>query len=81
MTMVMEQMSASRFKAQCLSILDEVAESGSELVITKRGKPVAQVVPVDEEASLVGSVEQMVDDDELIEPIEGEWDALIRPAD
>jgi prevent-host-death family protein len=76
----MERISASRFKAQCLSLLDEVAESGSELVITKRGRPVAQVVPVDEDASLVGSVEQLVDDDELVEPIEGEWDALVPPA-
>ncbi len=79
--MVMQHISASRFKAQCLAILDEVAEAGSELVITKRGKPVAQLVPVDEDASLIGSVEQLVGDDELAEPIEGEWDATVPPAD
>jgi len=37
--------SASRFKAQCLALLDEVAESGQALVVTKRGKPVARVEP------------------------------------
>ncbi len=38
--------SASEFKAKCLGLLDEVSEHGSEVVITKRGKPVARLVPV-----------------------------------
>ncbi len=37
---------ASEFKAKCLHLLDEVAESGQTLVITKRGKPVARVAPI-----------------------------------
>lgn len=69
------EVSASQFKARCLALLDEVAESGAELVVTKRGRPVARVVPVDEAASLRGSVEQLVDDDELIAPLELDWDA------
>jgi prevent-host-death family protein len=36
---------ASEFKAKCLRLLDEVAESGHSLVITKRGRPVARVTP------------------------------------
>ena len=36
---------ASQFKAQCLALLDEVAETRQPLVVTKRGKPVAKVVP------------------------------------
>ena len=80
MTSVMTEITATRFKAHCLALLDEVAESGAELVITKRGKPVAQLVPVDEDVSLIGSVRQMVDDDELIEPIDAEWDAASPPA-
>jgi prevent-host-death family protein len=36
---------ASEFKAKCLRLLDEV-EEGAILVITKRGRPVAKVVPV-----------------------------------
>ncbi len=36
---------ASEFKAKCLRLLDEVAEEGKTLIITKRGRPVARVVP------------------------------------
>ena len=36
---------SAAFKAQCLQILDTVAESGQAVLVTKRGKPVAQVVP------------------------------------
>ena len=34
---------ASEFKAKCLRLLDEVAEKGDTLIITKRGRPVAKV--------------------------------------
>ena len=66
---------ATQFKARCLALLDEVADSGSELVITKRGKPVARVVAADPEASLLGTVTQLVGDEELIAPIDETWDA------
>ena len=36
---------ASEFKARCLKLMDEVAESGSEIVITKNGRPVSRIVP------------------------------------
>ena len=38
--------SASEFKAKCLRLLDEVGQKGIEVVITKRGKAVARIVPV-----------------------------------
>ncbi|HET6832058.1 MAG TPA: type II toxin-antitoxin system prevent-host-death family antitoxin [Solirubrobacterales bacterium] len=69
------EISASQFKARCLSLLDEVAESGAELIVTKRGEPVARVGPVDPGASLVGTAEQLVDDEELIAPIGEAWEA------
>ncbi len=37
---------AGVFKAKCLALLDEVAETGQELVITKRGKQIAKLVPI-----------------------------------
>jgi prevent-host-death family protein len=37
--------SASAFKAHCLRLLDQVARTGEELVILKRGRPVARLVP------------------------------------
>lgn len=72
--MVMK-VTASQFKARCLALLDDVASGGGELVVTKRGKPVAKVVPVDAGASLHGSVTYLVDDDELISPLAEDWDA------
>ena len=64
---------ASQFKARCLALLDEVAKSGETLVVTKRGKAVARVVPAEEPKNLVGSVEFLVSDDELIEPLYEDW--------
>lgn len=66
---------AGVFKARCLAILDEVAATGDEVVVTKRGKPVARVVGVEAPPSLRGSVRSNVSDDELIEPLGGRWDA------
>lgn len=37
---------ASEFKAKCLKLMDEVAESGEELVITKNGRPVSRLAPL-----------------------------------
>ena len=36
---------ASEFKATCLRLMDEVAESGEEIVITKNGRPTARLLP------------------------------------
>ncbi len=41
----MKEIQASEFKAKCLAILDEVAQQGESVMILKRGKPVAQLVP------------------------------------
>ena len=38
-------MKASEFKAKCLKLMDEVAENGGEIVITKNGRPVSRLVP------------------------------------
>lgn len=38
---------AGVFKAQCLALLDDVRDSRTEIVVTKRGKPVARVVPIE----------------------------------
>ena len=65
---------AGRFKAQCLALLDEVADTGVAIVVTKRGKPVARVVPVEADAprSLRGSV---VHEGDLVSPIASDWSA------
>ncbi len=54
-TMTSRQIPAGEFKAKCLKLMDEVNATGEELVITKRGKPVARLVPAKEERhSLLG---------------------------
>ena len=68
---------ASTFKQKCLALLDIVAESREPLIITKHGRAVARVVPLDEpgaEASLEGSVTFLVDD-ELLFSTGQRWDA------
>ena len=42
----MQEVAISEFKAKCLHLLDLVARQGDSIVITKRGRPVARVVPV-----------------------------------
>jgi prevent-host-death family protein len=44
----MKEISASAFKAQCLALMEDVRTTKLPLVITKRGKPVAKLVPIDE---------------------------------
>jgi prevent-host-death family protein len=66
---------ASKFKAQCLAMLDEVAATGEEIVVTKRGRAVARVVSAQAPSSLSGSVSFNVSDEELIEPLDIVWDA------
>ena len=36
---------ASEFKARCLKLMDEVADSGAEYVITKNGRPISRLIP------------------------------------
>ncbi len=45
----LRHIAAASFKADCLRLMDEVAQQRRPIVITKRGKPVAKLVPIDEE--------------------------------
>jgi prevent-host-death family protein len=71
----MRAIGAGEFKTKCLALLDEVAATGEEIVVTKRGRPVARVAPVQPPAPLAGSVEVLVSEDELIAPLGDPWDA------
>lgn len=77
MVMVMSErtVSASDFKARCLAMLDEVAASGEDIVVTKRGRPVARVSAASEPAGMTASVTFHVSDDELVAPLDEHWDA------
>ncbi len=45
----MQTIAAGVFKAKCLAIMDEVQQKRETVLITKNGKPVARLVPVEEE--------------------------------
>ena len=56
----MREIEAAKFKEQCLALLDELDAEG--LVITKRGKPVARVIPYGcEDAELIGSLRHKIE--------------------
>jgi prevent-host-death family protein len=65
---------ASTFKSECLAMLDDVARSGEEIIVTKRGRAVARVSPAREPDDLRGSVTYHVSDEELLAPLD-DWDA------
>ena len=79
-TMVMKKtISAGAFKAQCLKLMDQVNAQRAEVVITKRGKPVARLVPVETVPTsilgcMVGTAELLGD---LLEPVvdPNDWEA------
>jgi len=72
------EIAAGQFKAQCLQLMNQVQQSREEIVITKHGKPVAKLVPVDETGPrsilgyLQGTVEIVGD---IVSPLESEWEA------
>lgn len=45
----MRTMGAAKFKAQCLAVMDEVQAKREPVLVTKNGKPVAKLVPVEME--------------------------------
>jgi prevent-host-death family protein len=60
-----KEISATEFKAKCLAILDEVA-TGTSVVVTKRGKPVARVTRATERrrplmGGMAGTAEEVGD--------------------
>ena len=68
---------ATQFKARCLALLEEVRETRQPLLVTRHGKPVAEIVPYTPGEAhranpLKGSI---VFQGDLIEPIPEQWDS------
>jgi prevent-host-death family protein len=76
-----ESMAISKFKATCLAALERVRKTGRPIVVTKRGEPIAQVVPVPVPepkeggfGSMKGRIEEIGD---VLEPLPAEdWGSL-----
>ena len=78
MTIVMKTtIAAGEFKAKCLGLLDEVQRQHKEIVITKRGKPVAKLVPVGGgRPSFIGSMRGTMEiTGDIVSPIDVRWEA------
>lgn len=75
--------SAAVFKAECLKLMDIVAKTRQPIVITKHGKPVAQLAPIAEEAaSLFGYMKGSLKiKGDITAPIDVRWDALTGDED
>lgn len=69
--------SAADFKANCLSLMDEVREKGTEFVITKHNQPVARLVPVLEvvEARFIGRGAGVITvNGDIVAPTAPDWE-------
>jgi prevent-host-death family protein len=75
----MKSMSISEFKAHALRVIEKIAQTREELTITKRGKPIAQVIPYQEQMSKPkpGKLSQyLVFEKDIVTPLgEGLWEA------
>lgn len=79
---VMEEVSISTFKATCLALLDKVKRTGQPILVTRKGEPIAQVLPPppsEKPTSWLGSLQstgRIVGD--IVSPTveEGEWESL-----
>lgn len=84
----MRTIPAGEFKARCLAIMDEVQARGETVVVTKRGKPVVRIAPLDAVAGTEASGSSIfgfmrgkaIIEGDIVGPIlpEEEWDHL-RP--
>jgi prevent-host-death family protein len=78
----MKQMPAGKFKARCLSVMDDVNATGEPVIITKRGTPVAKVVPVSSKKQdlfgfMAGELKIVGDIESPVVPLE-EWEVMRR---
>ena len=73
----METIKASVFKTKCLQLMDEVARSGEEIVVTKNGKPVSRLVAYRKRPQtlfgLMAGAMEIVDD--ILQPIDTQWES------
>ncbi len=73
----MKEVKVSEFKARCLQIMDEVAETREPVVITKHGKPLCQLTPYRPKPPTLFAVskETLIIQGDIISPIDVEWEA------
>jgi prevent-host-death family protein len=73
----MKTMAITDFKMHALRVLGEVAETREPVIVTKRGKPLAEIIPVAEKKPSPGKLaETLVFEDDIVSPLGEEiWNA------
>lgn len=73
----MQTISISEFKAKCLGLLQQVSEENEVLIVTKHGKPIAEVrpCPKDLETALQRFRGSVTYSGDLISPLDEKWEA------
>ncbi len=85
MAEIARRIAASQLPSKCLALLDEVHQSGHEWIVTRRGQPVAKLVPwqytrtpnarpSEDFSDLLGSV-RYDDEEDLLSPVDAVWEA------
>jgi prevent-host-death family protein len=73
----MESLTVSKFKATCLAVVERVAKTKHRLIITKRGKPIAELIPYEGETAPVPLKDTVAFLGDIISPVAAEdWEAL-----
>jgi prevent-host-death family protein len=74
---MMKTIKASEFKAKCLHLMDQVERTGEPIVITKNGRPIAQLGPLERRPdSLFGAHRGLIEiKGDIISPIDDAWEA------
>jgi prevent-host-death family protein len=70
------EMTAVEFKSKCLELMDDIKDNHEEVIITKEGKPVAKLVPIEVKSvgSSFGFMKNSVKiNGDIINPIDEEW--------
>jgi len=67
----------SQFKSHCLEIIEKLQTNGQSIIITKRDKAVAKVLPIDsKKVSLFGMLKNKAEiKANILDPIDEKWDA------
>jgi len=65
----------SEFKSKSLKLLDEIHHSGESITVTKRGIPIAKVVPVDDKTNEIDLKGTLIEQDDDIFSTGETWDA------
>jgi len=73
----MESLTVSKFKATCLAVVEAVAKSKKPVIITKRGKPIAELIPYEEETGQAPLKDTVAFMGDIISPVTAEdWEFL-----